>query len=337
MRAFTSASNMVKKLCSISEGFIPLSPSVHVKSILAGGESRQQPIAPTTDTGHPDLIVVTSWTGALPKHIAKYTNSYSQLYPNCPILLVTTSIKDLTLQPSEKKSQALMPAVHYIHAQILSRQTQQYNILLHAFSEGGSSKAVWLAQEFLDHTGYQLPVAAYVYDSTPGTARFSNNLAAFKRSLPLNPFVRFCGICFGTFFLAISYFFHFVLARARDDLFTKTRKALNDAKLWPVAGVPRTYLFSEADDLICWKDVVDHAEYSARHFNVLSLVVKFKATAHCNHMKENEDYYWSAVKKTWDSRKSKYHEPQRGIQIFGRHNHWRSPDELDHYYNGIVC
>lgn len=293
---------MVKALRRAIDEFIPLGPSVHVRpaqsSVIEAPTDNQG-----ANTSAPDLIIITSWTGALPRHIAKYTQAYGELYPSCPILVVTTSIKDLTLRSAERKHTKLTPAVHYIEKQIAHRTTEHYNILLHAFSEGGSNKATCLAQAFLDHTKYQLPIAAYIYDSTPGRVRFSNNLAAFRKSLPFaNRILRFVVMCLAFFFLVAKFLFHKVLVRAEDDILERTRKALNDATLWPIAGIPRTYLFSRADDLIWWQDVESHAEQSAREFGVLSMIVRYESTAHCNHMREDEDYYWNAIRRTWDSR-----------------------------------
>jgi hypothetical protein len=290
--------------------FLPLGPTAAISFGSAYARTRHSPNSGSppsypslpTAKGDPDLIIITSWTGALPKHIEKYTQAYSDLYSNCPILLITTSIQDLTLRSDKRKHDDLEPVVKYIESQILHRRTQHYNIFLHALSEGGSNKAVTLAKAFLKHTGYRLPIAASIYDSTPGTARFSNNIAAYKRSLPHNPAVRFFGLMFGVVVLAITFFFHRVLVRGDADVLARTRRAINDSTLWPVTGIPRTYVFSEADDLIWWRDIVEHAELSAQKFGVLSLVVKYNDTAHCHHMRDNVEFYWSLVKKTWESR-----------------------------------
>jgi hypothetical protein len=248
----------------------------------------------------PDLIIITSWTGALLKHIAKYTQTYADLYPTSPILLITTTIADLTLRSTKKKTAALHAAVQYIDTRIRERYTHDYNILLHAFSEGGSNKAICLAKAFLKSTHYQLPVAASIYDSTPGLGRFSNNLAAYKRSLPRNAFMRFFGTAAGFCVLGAIYGFCFVF-RPDHDVISKTRRAINDAALWPVRGAPRTYIFSEKDDLIWHKDVEAHAEMSATEHGVLSLLVRYRDSGHCDHMRADEVVYWGAVQKTWEA------------------------------------
>ncbi|KAK8080534.1 hypothetical protein PG997_008352 [Apiospora hydei] len=259
--------------------------------------------------GTPAMILITSWTGALPKHIAKYTQVYNEMYPYTPIMVVTTTVDDLLIWSTEKKVAALTAAVGYIQGRTSScfgasalegagAAGQQPNLLLHAFSEGGSNKAVCVARAYLAATRRQLPVGAF----HPGTARFMSNVNAFKRSLPQNFLVRSLGVSVGFVVLAIAWAIIAVCVGYENNTISKTRRALNDEGLWPCVGVPRSYVFSEADDLIWWKDVEDHAEESARRFKIPSLVVRYKKTAHCNHLREDPQYYWSVVKMTWESR-----------------------------------
>ncbi|KAL2163264.1 hypothetical protein VTH06DRAFT_5320, partial [Thermothelomyces fergusii] len=117
-------------------GFIPLAPSIYVQDArLAGdgytgggsdatfsvpspiGLSQGPAVRPgnrSRDAAPPDLIVITSWTGAAAKHVAKYTSAYNGLYPSVPILLITTSVSDLVLRSTEQKLKALAPAVAYL-------------------------------------------------------------------------------------------------------------------------------------------------------------------------------------------------------------------------------
>lgn len=80
-----------------------LSPSVAVEQ-LSPNISLYQPkvstvengSAPTPSLKHPNLILPFSWTGAQQKHITKYTLGYFARFPSTPIMVITTSIKDLT-------------------------------------------------------------------------------------------------------------------------------------------------------------------------------------------------------------------------------------------------
>ncbi|KAK8090790.1 hypothetical protein PG994_000295 [Apiospora phragmitis] len=300
-------------------GFTWLAPSIwvqdrHMPSLSKKAQAFAGGAFPFNRQGAPAMILITSWTGALPKHIAKYTQTYNEIYPYTPIMVVTTSVDDLLLWSTEKKVAALTAAVGYIQGRTSScfgaaalegqggGQQQQPSLLLHAFSEGGSNKAVCVARAYLSMTRRQLPVGAFVFDSTPGTARFMSNVNAFKRSLPQNILVRSLGVAVGFVILAVAWVLIAACVGYENNTISKTRRALNDEGLWPCVGVPRAYIFSEADDLIRWKDVEDHAEESARRFKIPSLVVRYKKTAHCNHAREDPQYYWSVVKMTWESR-----------------------------------
>ncbi|KAK4446566.1 hypothetical protein QBC34DRAFT_486781 [Podospora aff. communis PSN243] len=255
-----------------------------------------------TSHGTPDLILITSWTGALPKHIAKYTLSYNQLYPGVPIMVITTTIWDLALHSLDTKIKTVAPAAeHLLHS-------KRERILLHAFSEGGAHKAVCLARAYLLTSAKsgggpgKLPIRAFIFDSTPGTPRYTSNVAAFKRSLPRNPAARALGLPIGASVLGVTWVLFIVFVGYENNVISETRRALNDEKLWvDVRGAPRTYLFSERDDLINWRDVERHGVESAEKLGVRSLLVRFRMSGHCGHARGNEGVYWGAVRRTWEA------------------------------------
>lgn len=297
---------MDRKQESFIPGFRPLGPgpSIFVQATPhVACQRRWSQLSHSTATapapGSPDLILITSWTGAVPKHIAKYTRAYNALYPHTPIMVITTHISDIAVHTTKQKITALAPAVDYLRIHHPASGSQ---ILLHAFSDGGSNKAVCLAEAYLASTGRRLPIAASVLDSTPGTARYSSNIAAFRRSLPRNEALRIAGVIVGTFFFAVHWVLFAVFVGWERNLFQRTRRGLNDEKLWDLRAMPRTYVFSQADDLISWKDVEAHAADAAEKVGMTSMLVRFKESGHCCHAKENEDYYWTAVKQTWEAR-----------------------------------
>jgi hypothetical protein len=292
---------MSQKRQPFMPSFRPLGPSIFIQ--VSQHRAYYQPwphLSQPTTPGSPDLILITSWTGASPRHIAKYTRSYNDLYPHTPIMVITTHISDLALRSTKQKTAVLAPAVDYLRRRHSTRNSNQ--ILLHAFSDGGSNKAVCLAEAYLASTGHRLPVAACVLDSTPGTPRYTSNLAAFRRSLPRNGALRAIGLPVGALLIAILWMLFRVFVGFERNVFSKTRRSLNDETLWDVATIPRTYVFSQADDLINWKDIEDHAAEAAERLGTMSMLVRFKESGHCCHARENEEYYWTAVRRTWESR-----------------------------------
>ncbi|KAK1969795.1 hypothetical protein LY78DRAFT_678196 [Colletotrichum sublineola] len=291
-------------------GFKVLGPSIYIKEATSRSSSSvsstsselssfsYSPPSRVNPWG-PALILLTSWTGADPRHVAKYTKRYNEIYPSATVMVVTTVINDLVFRSTQEKVAVLGPAVEFLRRHV-STHLMRPTILLHAFSEGGSNKAVCIARAYLAATGCRLPVGGFVFDSTPGKPHFSSNVAAFKRSLPANKAVRAMGLPVGVVVLGMVYGTFRVVKGPENNVITQTRNALNDEVLWDVAGVPRTYVFSEADDLIAWEDIVDHAHESAELLKIESSLVRYKKSGHCNHVRENEEEYWAAVVRTWE-------------------------------------
>lgn len=301
---------------SFLPGFISLAPSIHVrdKCHLRASSRPCSLQHPEAMRGSPAVVLLTSWTGAQARHVAKYTEAYGELYPHTPVMVVTTQITDLACQSTKQKMAALAAAVGFLQGRTgggravgaAATVTGPPGVLLHAFSEGGSNKAVCVARAYLAATGRPLPVAAFVFDSTPGTPRFGCNVAAFRRSLPNNALARAFGLALGVAVLAATWVVFGLVVGFENNALSKTRRALNDAALWGGARAlrraPRTYLFSEADDLILWRDVEAHAAEAAAAAGVASLLVRYQASPHCGHARAHPDHYWAAVRHTWEAR-----------------------------------
>ncbi|KAK4155671.1 hypothetical protein C8A00DRAFT_13329 [Chaetomidium leptoderma] len=250
------------------------------------------------ETAPPDLIIITSWTGAAAKHVAKYTAAYNTLYPGVPLLVITTAVSDLVLHSETHKLQALAPAVDYLVSQEEERPPYSHShycpprsprfpsLLLHAFSEGGAHKAVLLARAYcLSHQNKKkIPLRALILDSTPGRASYTRATAAFAQAMPP---------------------------------FWSSSPVLNALKTPFAAGVVGlVWAGLQGDGVVWWGDVHAHGVESATigigngnggggggKGGVGSLMVRFKRTEHCAHAKGvvNGEVYWAAVRKTWET------------------------------------
>jgi hypothetical protein len=272
-------------------GFKCLGPSIYLD------DNQQLSSGVRLPAGNPDLILLTSWTGASARHVGKYTRSYNEMYPNTPIMVITTVISDLALKSANTKAAILAPAVNYLRT-----YHSTSSILLHGFSDGGSHKAVCLAQAYLASTSKRLPIAASVFDSTPGTAKYTSNVTAYRRSLPPNPLIRAIGLPIGAIVLAITWILFCIFIGYDENRISQTRRALNDETLWDVKSAPRTYVFSQADDLISWEDIEKHAVDAAEKSGLTSMLLRYKESGHCAHAREDEECYWNAVRRTWEAR-----------------------------------
>lgn len=244
----------------------------------------------------PSLIIVLPWTGAHGRHVAKYTDVYETTYPSARILCITTSTKDICLRSSKKKQRVLQPAVERIHNHI-EHHRGYANILVHAFSEGGSNKAVELAEAYRKTTGVMLPCSALCLDSTPGHPHYRRLCNAIKKSLPPIPILNCTGIIVGSALLGGIWIVYKCFKGTKNNVISRTRSRLHDPEFWDLSA-PRCYLYSKGDELIDWRDIREHMSEAVRLESPV-LDVTFEDSAHCKHAAKDPDRYWSAVALTW--------------------------------------
>ncbi|RDI85380.1 hypothetical protein Vi05172_g4787 [Venturia inaequalis] len=253
--------------------------------------SPASPLHPSEKLSSPGLIILFPWTNGKPRHIQKYINGYTKLFPKSPIIVVTTTLTDLVFRRSSQKQKALQPAISHI-IENYSRTT----ILAHCFSDGGSNKAVELGEAYLARTGFRLPVTSLILDSTPGRPRYSNLCNAFNNTLPDNAVVRLLGFPF-----AATVIGFLALFGKENAVVARTRRRLNDAQSWELKNMSRTYVYSKTDAFISFEDVEEHAEEAAAA-GIMVQKVRFEASSHCCHIKEDEGKYWKAVMDCWEIR-----------------------------------
>jgi pimeloyl-ACP methyl ester carboxylesterase len=151
-----------------------------------------------------------------------------------------------------------------------------------------------------------LPAQALVYDSLPGAISLRVTVLAFTAPIRSAPLRAVAKVVFGTAYIVgaiwrrtISLFFG-----KSKDTFGRLHDDLNDSKLLP-QRVPRTYLYSDADELIPMDVVEGHArktkellELDGVDSDVVKLV-KFKGSSHVAHARKDPQRYWDAVVETW--------------------------------------
>lgn len=270
-------------------GFTLIAPTIWEQRPIGRGKSfsSDQP---------PSLIIVLPWTGAHGRHVAKYTEAYQTIFPSTPILCITTSAKDLCLRSSKRKQQRLQPAVARI-LDHLEHNDGRVNILVHAFSEGGSNKAVELAEAYYNTTSTKLPCSALCLDSTPGHPRYLRLCNALKKSLPPIPILNCTGLFVGSALLGGIWILYKCIKGYDNNVISRTRRRLQDPNHWDQSA-PRCYFYSKGDHLIAWKDVREHLGDAVRS-GAPVMDVCFEDSAHCKHAAKHPDRYWGAVALTW--------------------------------------
>lgn len=254
----------------------------------------------SSSSSRPSLILLCPWTGAQNRYIAKYAGAYQTLFPSTRIMIITTTAKDLLFRNSERKQSRLKPAVHRISSyKYLNDAGVNNGILMHVFSEGGSNKAVELAEAYRHITSTRLPVSALCMDSTPGHPRYLRLCNALDKALPQVPVLRHTGLFFGSILLGCIWIMYTWVMGIENNVITRTRRRLQDhANFDP--KTPRCYLYSSDDALISWQDVNEHVQ-DTRDQGTPVMNVFFEGSGHVEHARMHHERYWESVLATWNA------------------------------------
>jgi len=131
-------------------------------------------------TAQPDLIILSTWMQASPKHILKYINTYQRLYPKSALLVLTNNVVDILFRSRKRHEKHLEAALSAIRG---SRNSSA-RIVLHIFSNGGAHQACQLAKFYREKNSAPLPVKGIALDSAPGRSTYRRTIAALSVGLP---------------------------------------------------------------------------------------------------------------------------------------------------------
>lgn len=278
------------------DGFSKVRDRVHVYT---------PPSPPATDSDEPGLIIICSWAFAQPRHISKYLKGYQSIYPHSKILLVQQLINNMLFQPDSWQMAMFDPAARIVKEYVDSIGDATPRILLQTYSNGGSHSAVQLAESYKKQYGRNLPISAFVMDSTPGQPHYWETIAAMKSSLPKS----FLSQVIGTVVAHTVISSTIVMDRAGvAELATlKLYRTLNDPEeAFLQAAIPRTYIHSKEDVMILSRDVEAHADTAKTIMGEkgaqgdMIRVEEFIGTPHVQHMSSDPARYWKIVQDTWD-------------------------------------
>ena len=282
-------------------GFHSLSDTTHLYKPSAGAK---------TNSTDPGLVIICSWAFAQDKHIVKYLKWYQEIYPSSRLLLVRGSIHNMIWRPDAWQGTYFDDAIIAIKDYLSSVGSDKPRILLHLFSNGGGHTAVQLAQFYAQSSisalrNPKLPINALVLDSNPGYPSGPLAVKALVQGLPKSPIINLLGppLVYAT--VGTSGILHH--AGISELAVHKVWRTLNDPKGAFLRDIPRTYIFSDADDVIDDKDVKRHANEAIKALEALGSTraaenircEEFVGTAHVNHMLKNSDRYWKIVQETW--------------------------------------
>ena len=238
-------------------------------------------------------LIICTWMNASKRNIAKYISGYEALDRRLRIVLITNSSSDAFRLPSKVKK-ILTPAVDAIRA------SNEDSYAVHIFSNGGAVAFCTLASLYRAETGRPLPVRNMLLDSSPGRATISGAVRAFSASLPRSLFIRLPAK--GLLYALMSTIWLLFKIVRRPDPISDMRLDLNNSKLIDQSG-RRTYVYSEPDELVDWRDIEDHIKDSDRAGRDVRRE-KFVGSDHVGHVRVDAQRYWRIVQDNLDASSS---------------------------------
>ena len=232
------------------------------------------------------LIILCTWMGAAPRHIARYSSGYLRLFPSSSILVIETSLADMTYRSQSTLQRTLTPALEVIdrHLSRCSGRT-----VLHAFSNGGAQTATHLADLLHRNDAFDI----LILDSCPGVRDAREMARACTIALPEKYYVK--EIATGFMYLWSIIYLHTLDVLGIEDAVSSSRRGLVDPEMFG-EGVPRLYLCSKEDRIVGFEAVRGHVrEARRRGYRDVELVV-FEVGAHCGLLREDSGRYWREIR-----------------------------------------
>ncbi|KAF1953073.1 hypothetical protein CC80DRAFT_494942 [Byssothecium circinans] len=255
--------------------------------------------ASSTSADHqPRLIVISSWTDAKDVHIAKYIAKYQAMYPAAQILLLRSTMgcifRPSQIGPLMRVAASAIRAA--FQAPVLSSSPP---LLIHAFSNGGSSSIANLYEQFAATAGpnddKRLPPHVTIFDSCPGLFRIPRAVAFVSVGLPF--FQKLIAV---PFLYAFAAFWTASMALGLLPNSLGNWYKSHNHNVANTAEVRRVYIYSPTDALTDYKDVETHAaEAKSDGFSVA--LEKYEGSAHVSHLRKDETRYWDIVKRIMES------------------------------------
>jgi hypothetical protein len=246
------------------------------------------------DTKAPRMVVIFSWMGARDMHIIKYFDQHRQLFPTSKILLVKHPYEhNFNSWRAQAEIAAAVPVLRAVSELCpLSPQRSDPQVLFHVFSNGGcinSTRFHKLYREANADHALNIPAHVTIFDSCPGQFNYARTYLALSQgvSIIVKPLI--------TFFL-LGYWICEGIFGGPSPLATMALALISDDLLSLEAR--RLYIYSEADAMIDWKDVEQHA-IDAERAGFKVLTEKFTGSPHVAHARGDPERYWKLVTQIW--------------------------------------
>jgi pimeloyl-ACP methyl ester carboxylesterase len=234
--------------------------------------------------------------------MAKYVAEYQARYPAAALLVLESTLADMTYRGDGAQQARLGPARHVLQVRLQSRLTGG-GVVVHAFSNGGAQCAAQVVAA-LPPAHRATAFRAFVFDSCPGEASYTRSANAILLPLAKSPTLKLLAFPFIHLLLCLIFIADRVFGF--ENVVARARRRLNSSD-YIVHTVPRLYIYSSADQMVPAPDVEAHAEQARRagYSDVANL--RFEATDHCAHASRYAEQYWGGIARLFDKGKNIAH------------------------------
>lgn len=269
------------------DGFTKLAPAIW----LHEPAPTTSPSPPSGFPSSPSLVVLCTWVGAQPKHIAKYVTEYLGRYPTAVLLVLESNLADMTYRSDSAQQARLGPARHVLQAHLEPQPGITGGIVVHAFSNGGAQCAAQVVAA-LPPASRATAFRALIFDSCPGEASYTRSASAIL--VPLAKFPALKLLAFPIVHVLLCIIFIADRVFGFENVVARARRRLNSSE-YIVHTVPRLYIYSTADRMVPAPDVEAHAEEARRAGYSEVANLRFEASGHCAHASRYAEQYWGGI------------------------------------------
>ncbi|KAJ5692202.1 hypothetical protein N7462_001625 [Penicillium macrosclerotiorum] len=267
-------------------GFTPLSDRVYLRN----GNENTKP-APADE---PTTIIIFGWGDGMPKHVAKYSDGFHDLYPSARIVVVLSATLQASKQPLEDRVKAMMPIIDTVFPTPTGDGAEEERVLLHAMSNTGGifvAAAVTAYQE--RHGGNQrLPHELLVCDSTPGGLVFSTQVGRWSRAMAVGTAKFFPGRLSSPTLCGIQWL------SGSEPSGVWANRVMNDES-FTTRKSSRLYIYSKEDEIIGYEDLEENvAQVKTLGYRAVDTEM-FEGSPHVGHMRLHPEQYWNRISECW--------------------------------------
>jgi hypothetical protein len=230
--------------------------------------------------------------GAHPRsrYVNSFFNHYHTLYPAVRILHIASLPSFFSHTRTSTRTALFKP----ITSAVNSDSSPEKRILVHLVSNGGVLSFLDACREYKVKTGNVIPIKAIVLDSGPG--KFGRKEAFYAMSQGFPKGVMYYPVAAIIYLIIVAWSISSAVF-GTTTIVDKDRDHLNE---WDIVDkeAKRLYVYSEEDKAVGWQAVEEHAREAEEKGSEVK-AVRFKGSAHVQHMLIHGDEYWKVVKELW--------------------------------------